>query len=338
MTSIRLPIAGEPAPYKVAQVIGLGLTGVLLAGLIVRPTLSLHILWDMVIPFLPAVFLIDPMLWRNVCPLATINAYTGRRGLARHIHRQDLRLAWAVGIVLLAVMVPARRFLFNVDGPALAATIVAVAVLAAVAGIWFERRVAFCNGICPVLPVEKLYGQSPLVRVGTARCADCTVCTGVGCLDLAGDKAVLQTLGEARRDSRWITSVFGAFALAFPGFVVGYFTTENGLLATAPAVYLHVALWSLGSFVLLGGIAKLTGVSSRVALPLLGALAIALYYWFAAPKLASAFGGGTVAMWVVRALAFTLVAVWLWHWRGSRRTGPVAAPGVAPNRGVSGRQ
>jgi len=287
-----------------------------------RPQLSLHILWDMVIPLLPAVFLINPMLWRNVCPLATINAFTGRRGLGWRVDGPRLHLAWGVGIVLLAAMVPARRFLFNVNGIALAATIVGVAALALVAGLVFERRVAFCNGICPVLPVEKLYGQSPLLQVGSARCANCTVCTPAACLDLSADKAVAQTLGDSRRDARWLRSTFGIFALAFPGFVVGYFTTDNGAFATAPDVYLHVALWSVASLIVLGAAARLLGMSSRIALPVLGVLAISLYYWFGAPKLATAYGGGTAATWAVRGAALLLVLAWLWHWRHRRQGAP----------------
>jgi hypothetical protein len=225
-------------------------------------------------------------------------------------------------------MVPARRFLFNVNGPALAGTIVAVAALALVGGLVFERRVAFCNGICPVLPVEKLYGQNPLVRVGTARCATCTVCTVAACPDVAGDKAVPQTLGESRRDERWLTTSFGVFALAFPGFVVGYFTTDNSALAAAGDIYLHVALWSIGSLIVLGLVVRLFRVGSRTAMPALGAVAVSLYYWFAAPKLAAAYGGATLATEALRGAALVLVVAWLWQWR--RRTGP--APLTRPAR------
>jgi nitrite reductase (NADH) large subunit len=320
--SVRLPIARNLSASQAAQILGLALTGVLLVGLIVRPTISLHVLWDMVIPLLPAVFLINPMAWRNVCPLATINAFAGRRGMQQSLDVKQLHMAWGVGIGLLVLLVPARRFLFNADGTVLATTIVLVACAAAIAGVVFERRVAFCNGVCPVLPVEKLYGQSPLLRLGSARCSECSACTAAACLDVAGDKAVIQTLGDSRRSARWITSAFGLFALAFPGFVVGYFTTDNGGLGTALLVYGHVALWATASLLVLGATVWRLHVSARTALPMLGALSFATYYWFAATKLAGAYGGGARGAWGVRAVTALLLALWLWRWQHGARRSP----------------
>lgn len=310
-SAIQAMPAGARRHYSLAQVLGLALTVILVAGLIARPTLSLHVLWDMVIPLLPAVFLINPMIWRNACPLATLNAATGKRMATRRLEGTALRASWAIGIVLLFVMVPARRFAFNGNGPVLAATIVAVAVLAAVAGMVYTRRAGFCNAICPVLPVEKLYGQYPLIRMGSARCAACSLCTPSGCLDLAGEKTLVQTLGPARRSSRWLGTPFGLFCLAFPGFIVGYFTSENGPLSTAPAVYLHMLGWSAASLAVLGLTVLATRTAAKAALPLLGALAIGLYYWFAAPPLARAYGGGEAAGLALRLAAGALLAVWL---------------------------
>jgi len=297
--------------YPAVQILGLVLTAVLLGGLVARPEPTLHVLWDMVIPLLPAVFLINPMIWRNACPLATLNASTGKRMGTRPLDGSALRASWAIGIVLLFVMVPARRFAFNGNGPVLAATIVAVAVLALVAGMFFSRRAGFCNAICPVLPVEKLYGQHPLVPMGSARCTACSLCTPSGCLDLAGEKTLVQTLGPARRSWRWLATPFGLFSIAFPGFIVGYFTSENGPLATAPAVYLHILGWSALSLLVLGAVALSARASSRIALPLLGVLALGLYYWFGAPALARAYGGGETAGLLLRVAAGALIAVWL---------------------------
>ena len=98
---------------------------------------DLGLLWNVAIPVLPAVFLVNPMLWRNACPLATLNKATGDRFGTRQLLGAGTR-AGALGIVLLFVMVPARRFLFNTDGIALAVTIVLVATLALVAGFLYS--------------------------------------------------------------------------------------------------------------------------------------------------------------------------------------------------------
>ena len=292
-----------------AQKLVLAATAALVVGLVVRPAMSLHLLWDMIIPLLPAVFLLNPMLWRNVCPLATLNTIAGERVGEARLEGRWLHGAWAVGIILLVTLVPARRFLFNTDGPALALVIAGVAGLAVAGGTRYARRAGFCNAICPVLPVEKLYGQFPIVPVRGARCRDCVLCTPVGCTDLAGAKTMAQTLGPSRRSAGWIATPFGAFAVAFPGLIVGYFTTTNGALSTAPSVYLHAAGWSAASAAVLGVLLLALRAPARWAMPLLGALAFGLYYWLAAPGLSRSYGGGTAGTAIVRALALGLLTV-----------------------------
>ena len=322
MTSLA-PVHASASPlWRVAQAIGIALTFILLATLFVWPDTSLNVLWYMVIPVLPAVFLINPLIWRNVCPLATLNAEAGRRVGTRLVQGRALRYAWIVGIALLVVMVPARRFLFNVNGPALAVTVIAVAILALAAGLMYSRRAGFCNTICPVLPVEKLYGQAPLAQVGSARCSSCNLCTPVGCVDLAATKTVAQTLGPSRRNTGWLTTGFGAFAAAFPGFVIGYFTTKDTTFSGALGVYANVAIWSLGSYAVLGAVAAALSLRAAVALPVLGALAFVLYYWLAAPAVATAIGFQAPGASAIRVVAITLVVLWAIRLVKSRSAAP----------------
>jgi hypothetical protein len=304
--------------WRAAQLVAVGLTGILVIALFVWPDETAYFLWQMVIPLLPAVFLVNPMLWRNICPLASLNTLAGSRARARPLAGRQSQTAWSLGIVLLAILVPARRFLFNTSGPALAVTIMAVGVMAVVAGMLFARRAGFCNAICPVLPVEKLYGQAPLVRVSSARCGDCSVCTPVGCIDLAAGKTVNQTLGPARRTAGWVRTPFGAFAAAFPGFIVGYFTVDDGGLSTAATVYTHIALFAFASFAIVALTAAATKVSSRHWLRLLGGAAFLLYYWYAAPGLAEAYHAGASGPLLIRSGAVLLLAVWVW--KGARQT------------------
>lgn len=332
MTSLRFEPSHLRWLYGAVQAVGLVLTGVLVVGLVMRPTVTLHVLWDMVIPLLPAVFLVNPMLWRNVCPLATLNTTLGKRIQRSPLRGAQLRGSWTIGIALLVVMVPARRFLFNTDGRALAATILAVGILALLAGVRFSRRAGFCNTICPVLPVEKLYGQGLLMQVGSARCRDCTLCTPIGCIDLARDKTVAQTLGANRRDARWLMTPFGAFAAAFPGFVVGYFTLTDGPPATAGAVYWHVLLWATASVVVAGTLVRLLRIPGRLAVAALGGLAAALYYWFAATGLSAAYGAGEgrAGEVLIRAAALGLVAFWFYRTRSSETPFKRASERIMP--------
>ncbi len=283
MTAIPLSPVSAPRVWRTAQFLGVVATLALVGGLVVWPTLTLHLLWNIAIPVLPAVFVMNPMIWRNVCPLATLNSMIGSRATTRSPSIRTTRHLWWVGVVLLGLLVPARRFLFNTDGPALAWTIIAVAIIALVAGVFAARRAGFCNTLCPVLPAEKLYGQRPLIEVGNARCSPCTACTHVGCIDLARMKTVPQTIGPARRTSRWLTTPFGVFAAAFPGFIIGYFTTENGPLSTAPSVYLHIGAFAAGSYLLVMAAVSLIRINAERALRVLGWISVLTYYsfWFA---------------------------------------------------------
>ncbi|RMH23656.1 MAG: hypothetical protein D6701_00075 [Gemmatimonadetes bacterium] len=306
--------------WGAAQVIGVLLTLVLVGGLATVPDTTLDILWNAVIPILPAAFLLAPSLWRNVCPLATLNMLGGGR---RVLTARVATGASAIGIVLLFVLVPARRFLFNENGPALAVTILAVASLALLAGALFSAKAGFCNAICPVLPVERLYGQEPLLRVRQVRCRRCVRCTQTACIDLSARESVRQTFGARADGTGWVFTPFGIFALAFPGFVIGYFTTSDGPLSTWAAVYGHVGAWSGASLALLGAITLVGRVPALWMTRLCGVAALVLYYWFGAPGIAQVWALPGVFVVGVRATALALALVWLPRaLRGARRRLP----------------
>jgi hypothetical protein len=326
-------LGGRLAPssiawWRLAQVFALLATFALVAALWVVPHTGLRLLWDVAIPLLPAAFLLHPALWRNICPLGTLNMLPNRWGAGRVLDDRLIPIAGGMGIVLLALMVPARRFLFNTEGPVLAATILGVALLALVLGAIFDKKAGFCSGICPVLPVERLYGQSPLLAVSNPRCLPCTMCTTRGCIDIAQAKSIAQTLGRARKSHAWLQSGYGIFAAGFPGFVTGYNLTQDGGLASAGPVYLTVALWTGGSYLATQVLVRAAGLSAAVALRLLGALAIGLYYWFVAPVVTDHLGLPGWAPIVVRTAALGLVAIWLWRaeWSGANGHEASAAP------------
>ena len=260
---------------------------------------------------LPAVFLVQPGIWRNICPLATLSMVPNRPS-GRSLANGRIQVAGSIGIVLLALMVPARRFLFNTDGPVLALTIVGVAALAMTLGAIFDKKAGFCSGICPVLPVERLYGQHPLFGVSNPRCAPCTLCTTRGCLDMAHAKAIPQTLGRERKSHAWLRTPFGIFAAAFPGFILGYNLTPDGELASAGAVYVTVAVTSALSYGVAHLLVRATRLGSAAALRILGALAFGLYYWFAAATVSHHLGLPRLAPSVIRSAALLLLLAWLW--------------------------
>lgn len=306
-------VPGTSPLWRIAQGLGLLLTGVLIAGLVVAPELALDVLWNGAVPVLPAVFLVSAPIWRNVCPLATLNMLTSNRKSAGKLKRRgaaELEIHGGLGILLLLILVPARRFLFNVDGTVLAVTIAAVGVLALLFGLRYARKAGFCNALCPVLPVERLYGQSPMLDVPNPRCQPCTVCTATGCLDRVPDTALTDATEVPGRDRPWLLTPFGAFAVAFPGFVYGYYQVGDVPMSEALAVYGTVGFWMLVS--LSGGVAlTLVGVRREWTLRVAAAAAIGLYYWFGAATIRTAWELPAFFVPTVRVGALTLIAVWL---------------------------
>ncbi|HJS48096.1 MAG TPA: hypothetical protein VJ773_08950 [Gemmatimonadales bacterium] len=215
----------------------------------------------------------------------------------------------AAGTVILLALLPARRLLLNESALATFALVAAAGLAAWVLGRRGERKAGFCNALCPVLPVERLYGQSPLVAPGNPRCAPCTVCTTRGCLDLAGRKAVVQVLGPGRRSRAWLRQPFGAFAAAFPGLVLAYGLVPALATKRLETVALFPALGGASWLVVLSAAAA--GLSSAALVPACAAVAAAAYYWFAGPDLGRAWGSpalgeairmaglGAVGLWVV---------------------------------------
>ena len=194
----------------------------LLVALVVAPRPALLVLWNVAVPLLPASFFIAPALWRGICPLSTLNAWGNRLGTPRDLTSRETTWLAVGGLLLFQAMVPARHLSFNTDGTALVITIAAVGAIAVMCGARFTSRSAFCNALCPVLPVERLYGQAPLVQITRGRCDTCNVCTPSGCIDLADRKAMRQVLGAPRHGTAWLRTPFGLFATALPGFIAAY--------------------------------------------------------------------------------------------------------------------
>lgn len=301
---------GPGAAWTTAQVAGIAGVAALLAGAVLDAGRVLPLFWNVVLPLLPLTFLLTPAIWRGVCPLATLNMIGGQRG-HRRLRRQVSPWMGFTGMVLLALIVPARRFLLHGDGVAFALLVAACAVLALGSGFWWEAKAGFCNSICPVLPVERLYGQRPVLRVESAACAGCELCTPRGCLDLAeGPKATAQVLGPTRRTGAWIGSAFGAFAAAFPGFVIGFGISRDVPVSAAWLVYGYVALCAVASWLLVRLVVRTFRLDAARAVPALAALAAAAYYWFAGPTAARTLSLGPGAATALQAVTIGSVALW----------------------------
>jgi len=308
--TVRRTTARSLLMWRIVQVAGVAATVLLIIGLVYAPTIALSALWNLAIPGVVVSLLITPHVWRNACPLATLNMVSNGWLARRMPTETTIGVATGVGMVLLLVLVPARRFLFNTDGLSLALLIGAIAIAALALGAVFDAKAGFCNTLCPVLPVERLFGQRPLVDSSNPRCESCSGCSVRGCIDLAPSKSIAQTLGPQRGSHAWMFTTYGVFAAAYPGLVLGYYLQVDGVLATAPSVYLSVVAWVAGSYLAVTVLVRTLRVSAEQAMPTLAAVAGGLYFWFASPVISTAVGTADVGVAVLRVVMLSLIAFW----------------------------
>ena len=91
-------------------------------------------------------------------------------------------------------------------------------------GTLLKGKSGWCSSICPLLPVQRLYGQTPYKLVANSHCTPCVGCTK-NCYDFNPKVAFLADLKDP--DPYW-SGYKKLFAAAFPGLVVGFFNAARG--------------------------------------------------------------------------------------------------------------
>lgn len=156
------------------------LAGVLLIlALLFQPTLGITLMWNILIPLAPLLIVVAPGLWRNICPMATFSLLPRHFGLSRK-KLPSRRWIDALGLgslIALALIVPLRHLYLDTNGPLTALMLLLAAAFAWAMGMAYEWRSGWCTSLCPIHPVEKLYGFSPALCVDNARCDSCRKCT-----------------------------------------------------------------------------------------------------------------------------------------------------------------
>lgn len=332
------PTQGRPRPnhwrhwLRWPGLLGLGTA---LAGLLLAPAPTLRLLWAVVIPLLPLTFLFSPSLWRAACPLATLDLLGAPAGAPPTLGRAAGDRVNALGILLLFGIIPARRVLLEFDGGALIAILLALGALAWLLGRTRPAKAGFCNALCPVLPVERLYGHAPLLDLGDTRCQPCVRCTTVGCVDRAPREALVALGGGHREGTQWLRSPAGIFVAGFPGLILAFGLLPDPGPVTPGRAYGQV----LGGVALAWVTVLLLTAALRPgvvqAIRMLSVLSAGLFYWFAGPHMAAALGGGPQAGLVLRG-GFLLLVAW-WGTQGWRRVSGASPAGLgrsgAPRRG-----
>jgi len=250
------------------------------------PLLGVLLFWNILIPVAPALFVVATGIWRNVCPLATTVLLPRHLSVSKRKRLSVTQLAKLnlVAVVALYVIVPLRHAVFNNSGVATAIMIILMAVIGITLGFFYEWKSAWCSGLCPVHPVEKLYGGNVLIALPNAHCDQCMNCV-VSCPD---STANIQPLTNSKTIYNQISAVLIVGGL--PGFIWGWFhvpdETSITTVSTFFSVYQMPLLGLLVTLISYGilSLALSTKYEQKLT-SIFAASGVSCYYWFRIPSL-----------------------------------------------------
>ena len=189
----------------------------LIALAVARPHVAGRVFWTVAVASLPLVFVVAGYhRWRRICPLAWIAQIPTRFGRAGRRRAGPWLQAHAYDVTLgvLGVSLWLRLVATNGDGPALAAFLVLLSISAVIVGVLYTGK-TWCNYICPVSLVEKLYTEPRGLRdTPNSQCATCTACKPA-CPDINEENSYWkEVLAPAKSRAYY----------AFPGVVIAFYT------------------------------------------------------------------------------------------------------------------
>jgi len=277
------------AGWRIVQFLALLGGAALVATLVYRPVLGLDILWNGLIPLAPALVVVTPGLWRNICPMATFSLLPRRLGLSRN-KRPSKPMATVLAVIALATLfliVPLRHISLNTNGPETALMLGVSAILAFLLGLAYSWRSGWCNGLCPIHPAEKLYGQAPAFTLANAQCDVCHQCS-TPCPDSTRSMQPLVT------NSSPVNRAVGQIMTgSFAGFIWGWYRvpdyTGNATFMDAIAAFawpFGTGLISLAVYGIFYWKFHRSASSRRLLVRLFATFAVCAYYWYRIPALA----------------------------------------------------
>lgn len=250
------------------------------------PALGITLFWNILIPVAPALLVVAPGVWRNICPLATTVLLPCHLGKSKKKIITDTQLGKLnlIGTLALFIIVPLRHPILNNNGMATAMLLLGMAIAGILLGFFYEWKSAWCSGLCPVHPVEKLYGGNVSITVPNAHCRYCMKCV-IPCPDSTPNispRSSRKTIYH-RLSGMLITG-------GLPGFIWGWFmvrdTATTGSLHSAINAYtlpMTGLLVSMCMYMIISGI--IGSKHGRVLINIFAAMSVSCYYWFRIPAL-----------------------------------------------------
>ena len=271
--------------WDAARIVSFAAALAVCMSLLVAPRVGLDIFWGLLIPLLPLLFFLAPGFWRNVCPLATANQAPRRLGFqrARSLPPVVRAYGFLIPVAAFLALVPARKVLFDTNGLALGILLLGMLGLAFAGGVAFKGKSGWCSSFCPLLPVQRVYGQTPFLVVRNSHCEPCVGCAK-NCYDFNPHVAQIADFAD---DDPYRGAYRKIFAGAFPGLVLAFYTTSAAGGSEILELYGRFGVFVLGgigAFFLLDSLLRF--VSSAALAVFFGAAALDIYYWFNWPLVA----------------------------------------------------
>jgi hypothetical protein len=274
------------AIWRIAQS-GVWLVGaVILTCLLFFPPVGLILFWNILIPVAPALFVVAVGVWRNVCPLATTNLLPRTFGLSQKKKLTAVQLGKLnlVAVISLFALVPLRHAFFNNNGPATGLLIITLAMIGIGMGFVYEWKSAWCSGLCPVHPVEKLYGGNIIASVPNAHCLECQNCV-IPCPDSTPNIHPISSKKTLYHQLSGLLIVGG-----LPGFIWGWFHVPDETTVTSISNLLSVYQLPLigmvvSSIVYIIVSMMVPGKYEQKLISVFAASGVSCYYWYRIPAL-----------------------------------------------------
>jgi len=281
----QMPAQGPAWLWVLLRVGALGVALALAATLIAEPELGLLLFWGLAIPVVPALLVIAPGLWRQVCPMAALNQLPRalKKSRALDLPAGLKNSAFAIALAIFIGAVALRQPWLNHHGPTVGVLVLAMLGAAFAGGWFFKGRSGWCGTFCPLGPIQRTYGQAPVVMVRNGYCDPCLGCQK-NCYDFNPRAAVFTDVYD---DDPRYAAQRRLFMGLLPGLLLGYFLSGPlGLQhpAAGLALLLGAAATSAGVYGL--ALAFVPANAYRISLAF-GAAAIAIFYFFAGPIIVS---------------------------------------------------
>ncbi|WP_238846597.1 FAD-dependent oxidoreductase [Nocardia arthritidis] len=311
--STELPSRLPASLWPLVRIVSIAAYIEVVVAMFFAPAEGLFIFFGVVVPLLPGLFLIAPGGWRNSCPLAAMNQIPRALRFTRgHSPPRWLSArSYLVAMTLFFGIAGARLAGLDRNGAASGIVLLLIGVSAFTGGVLFKGKSGWCSSICPLFPLQRVYGQTPFVTVPNAHCKPCVGCAK-NCFDLKPRAAYQADLADP--DVAW-SAPRKLFAAALPGFVLGFFTLTGHLETSVAHRYSVLALFMLVAVGLFFALDAMTSLSTVMVSVCYAAVALNIFYWFAGVTLARSFSmiTGLNAPWLRWPIsAVILLATILW--------------------------